>query len=328
LNTVSNRPSFDASIALVRTRIAGFATLKVDDQLRAAAFALKRDLGVDTANVRLAARVLSKSDDVAVAFSSVRDGDPQRTLTCPAAFFKAIESGALHWFGAPHGVAVGPSGSAVIDQHSESELPNEIVTLLSSRGAPTRVVLQDAATTPTTNTLAHWSAASGATFSMATDDTFNLNERVTLVAPSASSITPSRSAFDRALAITCVASLVCLCAAGYQWFDHTSSINSIPATSPTANGKNTMQAGELFARVATVSPTMTASMKSATYGGGAWLIALSASPAAGPSAATKPVTETDSGVARLNGTASALRNNGFAVQAITEPEPRLRVQAP
>jgi hypothetical protein len=316
----------------------GFSALKADEQLRAAAFALKRDLGVDAAHIRLAARAVQKDDDVAVAFVSVSDVTIANSaaLTCPAAFFEAMQSGEIHWFGAPNGIAVGPSGSAAIELHSASttvtqsnELPNEIVTLLSARGAPNRVVLHDAQNTPSAETLALWHAATGATFVVANSNALTRSSRIALTAASQTTISKPRSALDRALMVACVASFVCLGIAMLQWFTDRAQLKNVLSSAPVSGTISATNAGDLLARMATVAPELIRTMKSATYGGGAWIVSLITPAASDTTAASATKTSPTLDVnALVNGAATALRNNGFSVQATTQPEPRLRVQAP
>ncbi len=361
--------SYPASLALVRTRIVGFSALKTDEQLRAAALALKRDLGVDTAHIRLATRALNKDDEVAVAFASVDTSPPASALdsatannpvlSFPAAFFEAMQSDEVRWFGAPNGIAVGPGGSVAIEPHSVStstvqndELPNEIVTLLSARGAPNRVALHDTHDThdthdaPSVEKLALWSAATGATFTLANANTFtgadrNRNpnpnpNRIALVAVSQATISKPRNALDRALMVACVASVICLGLATLQWFTDRTQLKHTLSSAPASGTISTPRAaiaGDLFARIATISPELVRSMKSATYGGDAWIVSLNAPVANNASSTTTPTSavknspEPDTRVL-VNNAAAALRNNGFSVQATLQPEPRLRVQAP
>ncbi len=357
--------NYPASLALVRTRIMGFSALNTDEQLRAAALALKRDLGVDTAHIRLATRALNKDDEIAIAFASapasaLNSATADSTaLSFPAAFFEAMQSDEIRWFGAPNGIAVGPGGSAAIEPHSVSTatvqnnaLPNEIVTLLSVRGAPNRVALHDARDMhdtydahdmPSAETLALWSAATGATFTFATSNTFTSanrhRSRIALVAVSQATISKPRGALDRALMVACVASVICLGLATLQWVTGRAQLKNLLSSAPTSgtvSAQRTAIAGDLFARIATISPEVVRSMKSATYGGGAWIVSLNApiannannaSTTTTPPSTVKNLPTPDASIL-VNSAAAALRNNGFSVQAILQPEPRLRVQAP
>ena len=311
---------YPSSLALIRTRINGFATLKPDDQLRAAAFALKRELGIDANTVKLAVRLLDAADDVAIAYAPV--SNPPGFSACPATFFDAMRSNDVYWFGAPNGIAVGPNASVIIELHEPAhELPNEIVTLLAAHGAPTQVVLREAVSGPDEGTLAHWSAATGARFSL--DDTSRVlsGHQVPLVSVSHAAVVQARSRLDRALLAACAASVVCAVLAGLHWA-------RLPAlaSSPVASGKVTESPGNTFTRIATISPELIRTMKSATYGGGAWIIGLNARVANGPAGnATGASVQSAALVTRA---ASALQSNGLAVQVVTEPEPRIRVQAP
>jgi hypothetical protein len=262
-----------------------------------------------------------------------------------------MQSGEIHWFGAPNGIAIGPSGSAVIEspahaltEKNSHELPNEMVTLLSARGAPHHVILHDATQTPSPETLALWAAATGATFTVDSENTVTSGNSIALSAVSPTTITQPRHAIDRALLVACVASLACVGVAAIQWFsDHallknatdssaTSTVGTISGVS--ANTARGTLAGDLIARIATVSPELMRSMKSATYGGGAWIMSFNpptVATAATPATATSPssaAAATADANTLINLAANALRNNGFSVQVTTQPEPRLRVQAP
>jgi hypothetical protein len=332
----------------VRSRIAGFSALSIEDQQRAAAFALKRDLGVDSTRLRLAARALSgKDSDIAsIAFVTQPTNvttarDTGSTINEPAAhapveLFDAMASGALHWYNAPSGFVVGPMGAATIEHHSDQpdHLPNEVLSMLGHDHTAQRVVLINPQGSIEHATLAMWQAATGASFTVENKAAFDQQRSLTLRAPTRAAIAQPRSALDRALMAACVASVVCMCIAGIArwWQPRSESAMDSANASMTAGdvARRGMGSGELLNRIATVSPPLLRSMKTATFGGGAWVIALNApSPAAtggaaSPDAASSLASTTDSLVA----TAKALRDNGLLVQTISQPEPRLRVSAP
>jgi hypothetical protein len=303
--TISVHPP---ALALVRTRIAGFASLGADEQLRAAAFALKRDLGVDAPQLQLAAKAIGSASagEVAIAFVSTPRGD----VGVPAQYIDAMSGDSIYWFDAPTGYAIGPSGAVSIERASGAahELPNEILSMLTKKNAVTQVTLISPRQDFDTSAIHLWQAATGAKFSIDTANRIDESRLLPLRTPAKSLVTQSNTALDRALAASCIASLLCVLLAGVYWV---TARNNVPVT--TANGDQaparTALAGDLFVRITTISPELARTTKSATFGGGAWVIALSA-------------TE------NLETYASALRNNGLAVQTITQPEPRLRVSTP
>ncbi|TAG50159.1 MAG: hypothetical protein EAZ30_00150 [Betaproteobacteria bacterium] len=292
---------FPPDVAIVRTRIPGFASLNAPDQRRAAAFALQRDLGVDPASVLLATRAMTTSDDVSVAFASAAK---TASASVPTRLLQAVNVNQISWFGAPAGFVIGPDGAAAIEHPGEPShaLPAEILSMLSAHSGTAQVTLIDAADIPT-GTLELWHAASGVPFVAAPA---NDNDRsVTTLEPvTSANVSPRHTSLDRALLAACVASVICVSVAVVAW-----ATNRGVLTSAGVASTSRVDAGALLSRIVTISPELRNSMKSATYGGNAWVIALSAPAGIEPFAA-------------------ALRNNGLVVQVVTEPEARLRVSLP
>jgi hypothetical protein len=301
---------YPPAIALVRLSIAGFASLSAEEQTRAAAFALKRDLGVDAAGLQLAAKsVRATTDDVAIAFTSAAG-----PCAVPTHYLDAMSGDTIEWFHAPTGYAIGPSGAVTVERAAttEGELPNEILSMLTQRNAVRSLSIVSPGATISAETIAMWQAATGVSMSVAKRAPDLEGALLPLRAPAKSTVMQANTALDRSLIAACCASALCvLSAISYTWVSQGRS-SALADESNAATTGVTMKPGELFTRITTIAPDLTALTQTATYGGGAWIIGLART-------ATPELLERQ---------ANALKSNGLAVQTITEPELRLRVNAP
>jgi hypothetical protein len=333
------------TLALVRSRIAGFAALTANDQQRAAAFALKRDLGVDSAQLQLVARAIggNDSDAVGIAFTTHSAAELKNassplaahTSSVPVEFFDAMTSGSLHWYGAPSGFVIGPMGAALVEHHSDDaeRVPSEVLSMLGHQHAVQRVVLINPLSPIQDASLSMWQAATGAHFAIETSDSFDPIRALTLRAPMRAPVAQPHTAFDRALLAACIVSVLCVGVAVIARLAQPVSGTSNGAVVPGKTPSQSLASGDLFSRIATVSPQSIRAMKSATFGGGAWVIALNTAPGAGDAKKnatpeTPAASDSTYPAYALDATAKALRDNGLLVQTITQPEPRLRVSAP
>jgi hypothetical protein len=294
-------------VAIVRAKIPGFATLAAADQRRAAAFALRRDFGVESSTIVLTAMAITPPnstngfDDVAIAFGNATE---HANASIPTRYLRAVQPNRITWFGAPTGFVIGPDGAAAIETDTQSSQtpPREIMSMLSANLTVTEVVVLGEHRFAS-ETLQWWNAATGVTFSERADDSTS-HDVSQLQAVRSSPLAPRRTKLDRALWVACAASVACAAVALVTWSSQRASTVAATSTAPP-----NVRAGDMFAHIATIAPDLRTSLKTATYGGNAWVISLSNSESLQPSAA-------------------ALRNNGFAVQTVTEPDARLRVSLP
>ncbi len=288
-------------VAIVRARIPGFATLALADQRRAAAFALRRDFGVDSGSLVLTAMALprasasSATDDVAIAFTNASAGASAGASAIPAAYLQAIEPTRIAWFNAPTGFAIGPDQTP----------PREIMSMLSANPGVTEVVVLGEHRFPA-ETLQWWQAATGVTF-VERDHSAEKGAALALEAVDSAPLAPRRTALDRALWVASIASVACCAVALLALLSQRGSVPA--ATTAAAPNAANANAGAMFVRITTIAPELRTTLKTASFGGNAWVISLSNAEA----------------VPRY---AAALRSNGFAVQTVTEPDARLRVSLP
>ncbi len=295
------------AINAIGVRIAGLARLGGDDRLRAAALALRREFGIATDAISLAVIDLGYDERALIAYAANANGTLPLNFD---AWFEALLKGReVVW-----SMAAGDAESVVYSEHGATAIshwrdgdapPSAMVALANERARssqPLTVWLDCTrarhAISPSPATLAHWSASLGAEFRI-----LEARPAANLLplrrVPSLSSAAPT-GVLDRALWAAALASIVCVAIAGARTL-----VNAPPQTT-TARA---IPAGELWARATLTSPVLAEQMKSATFGGGAWVIAV---PGIAPP--------------ELDRAAKSLSNNGFTTQLVREPEARIRVQ--
>lgn len=296
-------------LGLARLAIPGFAALAANERLQAAALALRRDLSVSGADLRVAATPApgstTSSGHAMVAWcSSISDTDNRPIATdLPG----AVQPGRLYWVAAPAGYLVGETGAVVVEHADPGQaLPTEVTAMLAARGCQqvTDIVLVDRDVTALPDDrLALWSAASGVTLR---DGLWPASSPVLLVAPPRARVRAVTTALDRALRWAFVAALVCLGLSAWRYA-------SLPAPAPLPAAASTAPApGALLDRISISAPDLLPHLQSATYAGGAWVFVLAeAYDAAAMQRATR-----------------MLEGNGLVVQSARAPGPRLRVSLP
>ena len=292
-------------LGVARVRIPGFSRLTAIEQLRAAALALNRDLGVGSTQLRLATQATASSTDdawVAYATHAVAANSALSTQ-----IFNALSTGKTYWVGAPGGYIVGAQGAAAIEVTSNAHdagLPAIVAAMLSPHAGGSSVanhcILVDRDhTLLTDDTLALWQAASGVPM---VDGNFPLGAETRLVAAPSLQTVARSTTLDVALRYAAVAGVVCALIAGARF-----------AMLPSINTANTAQKqpspGALLERIATVAPDVVARTQSATYASGAWVFGLS------------DALETPAQLSMQR----ALAANGLQAQATGAPTPRIRV---
>ncbi len=292
-------------LGVARVRIPGLSRLTTVEQLRAAALALNRDLGVGSANLRLAAQAVTSSpDEVWVAYTTHAVA-AKSTLSTHV--FNALNAGRTYWVGAPGGYIVGAQGAAAVEVTSNADdagLPAIVAAMLTPHANSTSVandcilVDRDRARL-SDDTLALWQAASGVSM---VDGNFPLGVATPLVAAPSLQTVARSTTLDVALRYAAIAGVVCALIAGVK-FAMQPSI-SVPVAAQKQPGP-----GALLERVATVAPEVLARTQSATYASGAWVFSLA-------DALDAP--------AQLS-LQRALAANGLQAQATGAPTPRVRV---
>ncbi|MGL4233606.1 MAG: hypothetical protein ACRCWJ_19725 [Casimicrobium sp.] len=290
-------------IAVVATRIAQFAALSRDDQLRAAALALKRDFGVTNASLKLAAKTINDGGErVLIAYTTSPTGFDAIDLS----WVERVADGAILWRvgnGQEEGLLFSNQGIAHIDAWSNGKpAPTALVALIASRNKTQqgqRVLVDDDINSVDEKTLALWRASLGVEFERETSKT--VAAPTTLVNVPTATATRAVAGIDRALFAAALASLLCFAFALWRYA-------SLPATT-TVNNTATTNAGELWARATLAAPELQEFTKTANYGGGAWVIASPALPM--------------DALPRIEAT---LKANELSTQIVREPELRIRVQ--
>ena len=295
-------------MGLARIRINGFAALKPDEQLQAAALALRRELSVEPANLRLAVKVAPESADVAEVAFCTKPVDSAPTVATN--LLASMQPGKAYWVNAPFGYIVGERGAATVDfAGSQDELPSVVTGTLSSIDAgktpPYCILVNRDRTLISDERMAWWAAASGVAM---VDGELPVTAPVPLVSPPRARVTVRTSTLDRALQFAAFAGIVCVALAGIQYANA-----PVAAASPaTSNKASHATAGALLDRIGTIATEVVAQTQSATYASGAWVLALP--DAADPGALKRDV--------------RAMEANGLAVQSTNSPSPRIRVQLP
>lgn len=294
-------------LGLVRLRINGFATLKAGEQLQAAALALRRDLGVEPANLRLAAGVAAESADWAnIAFCATSVAAATHMAT---ELLAAMQPGKAYWVDAPSGYIVGERGAATVDfAASHDELPPVVSGTLATIDAhqqPQCVLVNRNRALISDERMAWWAAASGVAM---VDGELPIAAPVRLVSPPRVRVSVPATTFDRALRFAAFAGVVCVALAGIQY----ANLSTLPAAVAIGSKAGHTTAGALLDRIANIAPDVVTQTQSATYASGAWVLAL-------PDSVSNET---------LQRAVRAMEANGLAVQSTGAPSPRVRVQLP
>ena len=294
-------------LGLTQLRINGFATLKPAEQLQAAALALRRDLSVEPANLRLAVHTAAESSDVAnVAFCTTAVATSANIATNLLA---AMQPGKAYWVDAPSGYIVGERGAASVDfAGSQDELPSVITATLSAidaRKTPECILVNRNRTLISNERMAWWAAASGVAM---IDGELPVTAPAALVSPPRARVSIRTTPLDRALQFAAFAGVVCVALAVIQY----ASLPTATASETSGNKAGHSTAGALLDRIGTIAPDVVAQTQSATYASGAWVLAL-------PDALDAQA---------LKRAVRALQANGLAVQSTSAPSQRIRVQLP
>lgn len=294
-------------LGLARLRINGFAALKAAEQLQAAALALRRELSVEPANLRLAVSVAPESADIArIAFCTKPVNSAENIATNLLA---AMRPGTAYWVDAPSGYIVGERGAAAVDfAGSHDELPSAVTGTLSAIDAgktPQCVLVNRDRSRISDERMAWWAAASGVPM---VDGELPITATVPLIAPPRARVSVRTNTLDRALQFAAFAGMVCVALSGIQY----ASAPVAAATPSTGNKASHSSAGALLDRIGTIAPDVFAQTQSATYASGAWVLAL-------PDAVDAEA---------LKRAVHAMQANGLAVQSTGAPSPRIRVQLP
>jgi hypothetical protein len=298
------------NVAIVSARISRFAALSTDDQLRAAALVLKRDFGVASPSLRLTATALD-AERALIAYStaSVAAND---TVNIDARWLNAVGDGTIYWIadGANIAFLISDLGAASIEPwRAGNEAPSALVGLIGERARlkqAARVVIVESenASGVSDDALALWQASFGAHFERGVLP--GVVRTVALAAVPNMQAAQPRTTMDSALlACACISAL---CAALALWRFSAATISDSP---PVKANVATLPAGELWARTMVAAPKLNESMRTANYGGGAWIIAAPALP--------RDV---------MGAIESSLTSNALASQTVFEPEVRIRVQRP
>jgi hypothetical protein len=299
-------------VAVVATRIARFATLDRDDQLRAAALALQRDYGVQNASLRVAARVLASdgsSDRVLIAYTTSTTSN-SADANVDFSWANDAANGTIFWITQSdvqhEGSVLSDQGVAPIDAwRAGDEVPAALVALLGARAQDRRaarvVLIERNDHRIPDATLALWSASLGVPFEhgMLTQ----AREAMRLHSVPIASVSAPNTKLDRALVAAFCAASACVALAAWRWA-------AAPSVAVTSNA-TPMAAGGLWARATTTAPQLMEHGRSANFGGGAWVIAAPALP-----------------LNELPRVENALSTNGLAAQIVRQPEVRVRVQRP
>lgn len=296
-------------LGLARLAIPGFAGLSASERLQAAALALRRDLSVSGADLRIAATPApgptTSSGHAMVAWCSSSSDTNNKPLATDLP--GAVQPGRLYWVGAPAGYLVGEMGAVVVEPNDAGlALPTEVAAMLAARGCQvvTDIVLVDRDSNALPDDrLALWSAASGVSLR---DGSWPVTASVPLVAPPRARVRPVTTALDRTLRWALAAALVCAGLSAWRYA-------SQPTPAPLPAAASTAPApGALLDRISISAPDLLPHLQSATYAGGAWVLVLAeAYDAAAMQRATR-----------------MLEGNGLVVQSARAPGPRLRVSLP
>jgi hypothetical protein len=302
-------------LGLARLSITGFSALKAAEQLQAAALALRRELSIEPAPLRLAVATAADSGDVARVAFCTTPVDPAKAQPVATVLLAAMRRGQAFWVGAPGGFIVTEQGAATVDfAAADDQLPAVVTDILSamdaSASAECVLVNRDRARV-SDERLAWWSAASGVAM---VDGALPSSAPVLLATPPRARIAPLITRLDRALQVGAVAAILCAVLAGVRY----ATISSSNAPSMTASSTNAITAthhaapGALLERIGSIAPDVVLRAQSATFASGTWVLAL-------------PEGMDASAVSRAT---RAMQANGLLAQSTNAPTPRIRVQLP
>jgi hypothetical protein len=300
-------------LGLAQLRIHGFSTLKPAEQLQAAALALRRDLSIEPAQLRLAVSTTPDSADFArIAFCTLRK-EPASATPLTTALLAAMQRGKVFWVDAPAGFIVGEHGAATVDFAGVNEqLPAVVTDMLAAIDSPataTCVLVNRDRALVNDDRLAWWAAASGVAM---VDGALPTATPVPLLPPPRARITATTTALDRALNVGAVAALLCAAIAGLRYASlPTPSTTATTSAEPASTARHAT-AGALLERISTIAPDVVTQTESATFASGTWVLALPAGIDAGT-------------LARAT---LAMQANGLVAQSTGAPAPRIRVQLP
>ena len=292
-------------LGVARAQIPGFSRLTAAEQLRAAALALNRDLGVGSVNLRLAAKASASSPDqtwIAYTTHEVAANSPHSTEV-----FNVLNTGKTYWVGAPGGYIVGAKGAAAVEATGNTEdagLPAIVAAMLSpllgtAAVADDCILVDRERMLLSDDKLALWQAASGVSM---VDGNFPVGDETRLVAAPSLQTVARSTTLDVALRYAAAAGVVCMLIAGAKFA-------MLPSVNVVGTAQTQPAPGALLERIATVAPDVLARTQSATYASGAWVFSLS---------------DALDAQAQLN-MQRALAANGLQAQATGAPTPRVRV---
>jgi hypothetical protein len=313
-------------VAIVAARIARLAALSHDDQLRAAALVLKRDFGVASPTLRLAAVALN-AERALIAYATGGDSNDPIDTSAPAIdarWLSAVVDGTIYWIAnetranTHDAFLLSDLGAATIEQwHAGDAAPTVLTSLIGERARNkerARVVIVEsshAASGIEDETLALWRASFGAEFERGALP--GVANEIELSRVPAVQATQAHTGLDRALTASVCASALCAALALWRFIDAPAAATAATATtSANANERSaSLAAGELWARATLAAPKLNDAMRSANFGGGAWIVVM-------PSLPREAIPSIE----------SALSSNTLASQTVLDPEIRVRVQRP
>jgi hypothetical protein len=309
------------NVAIVAARIVQFDSLPRDDQLRAAALALKRDFSIETPTLRLTAIALD-SERALIAYATgdrSNLGADEAGVSIDARWLSAVADGTIYWIAnntsenLRDAFLLSDLGAATIEHWQAGDaVPAALIALIgerSRRQQNARVIIVETSHGSSgidADTLALWQASLGAQFERGSLP--GTARTIALLPVPKIQATQARAAIDRALVATTCASA--LCAALALWHFADAPTGAIDSEKSLGAGAAT-RPGELWARTTLAAPQLSEVMSNANFGGGAWIIAAPRLPRT-----MIPAIE------------SMLATNGMASQTILEPEIRIRVQRP
>ncbi len=293
-------------VAIVAARIAGFDALFPDDKLRAAALVLKRDFGVASPTLRLAANAID-AERALIAYSTASND----AASIDVRYLSAVADGTIYWIAhAPdNAFLISDLGAATLEQWQASDgAPAALLALIGERARlkqATRVVIVESSAGIAgvdDESLALWRASLGAHIERG--ELPGAAGPLSLAAVPTVQAAQPKATLDRALVACVCVSTLCACLALARLATTPSAVaaNATPSSTP---------AGELWARTMLAAPKLNESMRSANFGGGAWIIAAPALPRES-----------------IGTIESSLSSNALATQTVFEPEIRIRVQRP
>lgn len=299
-------------LGVARVRVPGFIRLTAAEQLRAAALALNRDLGVGAANLRLAVQPAAASSDHAWVAYTTHATAANTALSTQV--FSALNTEKTYWMGAPGGYIVGAQGAVAVeavdtdDGADDGGLPAIVVAMLGPRagtsaGASECILVGRDRDLLSDETLALWQTGSGIAM---VDGSFPQGSAARLVAAPSLQTVARSTTLDVALRYAAAAGVACVLIAAAR-------LVTLPAASTTAANAAQVQKqpppGALLDRIATISPDVLTRTQSATYASGAWVFSFSD--------ALDATTQSQ--------LQAAFAANGLQGQATGAPSPRLRV---